>query len=112
MTGLRFRSPLKTFVVALVAACFLTFAKGAVTFALAADPVQPSGTTWETWPPKKPGPGVGPPGTAGEDAGRRTSSGISAGTWGWIAGGAAAVILIGVAASGGGGSSTTPAVHH
>jgi hypothetical protein len=114
MARLPFRSPLKAFVAVLSATCFLTFAQGAATFALAADPVQPPGTTWETWPPKKPLPGVEPaPGTAGEFAGGKTSSGISAGTWGWIAGGAAAAILIGVAAGGGGGgSSTTTTAHH
>jgi hypothetical protein len=117
MAGIRSRSPLKTIVAALSAACFLAFAQGAVTYAVAADPVPPSepstvppaGSTWETWPPKKPIPGVESPATAGEFGGQQTSSGISAGTWGWIAGGAAAAILIGVAVSGGGGgSSTTP----
>jgi len=111
----RFRSSMRAFVAVLSIACFLAFAQGAVTHALAADPVTPpatppKGTEWETWPPKKGGEASA---TAGEAAGARTSSGISAGTWGWIAGGTAAVILIVVlAAGGGGGGSTTTAVQH
>ena len=111
----RFRSTMKAFVAALSIACFLAFPQGAVTHAQAADPAAPSATPpasteWETWPPKK---GVDPSATAGEAAGAKTSSGISAGTWGWIAGGVAAVILIVVLAAGGSGSeSTTTAVQH
>jgi hypothetical protein len=78
--------------------------------------------TWETWPKKAAEPGVPPPSTppadssgaavAGEEAGTKTATGLSAGTIGWIALGAAAIIGIAVAAGsggGGGGGSTTPA---
>ena len=111
----RFRFPMKAFVAVLSIVCFLAFAQGAVPRALAADPATPPATPpatteWETWPPKK---GVEASATAGEAAGAKTSSGISAGTWGWIAGGVAAVILIVVLAAGGSGSeSTTTAVQH
>jgi hypothetical protein len=50
------------------------------------------------------------PSTAGEAAGEKTSSGISKGTWGWIAGGFAAAALIAVAAGGGGGGISSPAL--
>jgi hypothetical protein len=107
MANRRFRSPMKTFAAFLAVACFLTFGQGAVSSALAADPPAPPPSSppsvWETWPKKPAGPEA-----AGEAGGEKTTSGISAGTWGWIAGGVAAAVLIGVAASGGGGNGTTP----
>jgi hypothetical protein len=83
---------------------------GSVSRAVAAD-------EFETWPKKTTAPGTIPPAsdggaaTAGEEAGKKTYAGMSAGTIGWIALGAAAVIGIAVAAGGGGGgggSTTTP----
>jgi len=103
------RSPVKAVVAAVSIACFLAFAQGAVTHAVAAEP-------WETWPPKKPGPGGEIPPSeagaakAGEAAGKKTYAGLSAGTWGWIAlgvGGLAAILLI--AGGGGDGTTSTPA---
>lgn len=114
MTIRRFRSSMKTCAATIAIAFFLTFGPGAVSRVLAADPpapppaAPPAGTdTWETWPKKPEGAGA-----AGEAGGAKTSTGISAGTWGWIAGGTAAAILIGVAASGGGGGggSSSPPV--
>jgi hypothetical protein len=109
MRGIRFRYSAKSVIAILCAACFLTFAQGAVTHALAAE-------EWETWPPKKSvEPGVGDSeadgaAKAGDTAGKKTWAGLSAGTIGWIALGTAAVIGIAIAAGGGGGgSSTTPA---
>ena len=103
------RSPVKAVVAAVSIACFLAFAQGAVTHAVAQD-------TWETWPPKKPEPGVetapdAGAAKAGEAAGTKTYAGLSAGTWGWIAlgvGGLAAILLI----AGGGGDGTTAATTH
>lgn len=104
------RSPVKAVVAALSIACFLVFAQGAVFNAVAAEP-------WETWPPKKPGPGgeIPPPDAgaakAGEAAGKKTYAGLSAGTWGWIALGTAAVVGIAFALGGGGGGTTSTQTH-
>jgi hypothetical protein len=101
MTIRRFRSPMKMCAAILAIACFLTFGQGTVSTVLAADPPAPPPTgsnEWETWPKKPEGVTA-----AGESGGAKASSGISAGTWGWIAGAAALVVLIGVAASGGSG---------
>jgi len=109
MTIRRFCIPVKIFAAGMSLACFLAFGIVAVAPVLAADPA-PTSSTWETWPrsPATSGVPTGPA-TAGEAGGARTSSGISAGTWGWIAGGVAAAALIAVAAGGGGGSSSAPA---
>lgn len=104
------RSPVKAVVAAVSIACFLAFAQGAVTRAVAAD-------AWETWPPKKPAPGVETPppdagaAKAGEAAGKKTYAGLSAGTWGWIALGTAAVVGIAFALGGGGGGTTSTQTH-
>jgi hypothetical protein len=105
MSRNRSRSAWKSIVAILCAACFLSFAQGAGTQALAAE-------EWETWPKKTVEPGVGEPQTsgaakAGDAAGQKTYAGLSAGTIGWIALGAAVVIGIAVAAGGGGGGSTS-----
>ena len=117
MRGTRLRSAVKSVIAVLSAACFLTASIGTVSRAMAAE-------TWETWPKKTVEPGVQPPppstppadaagaAIAGEEAGTKTATGLSAGTIGWIALGAAAIIGIAVAAGGGGGGggeSTTPA---
>lgn len=108
MTVRRFRSPMKMCAALIAIAFFLTLGQGAVSSVLAADPpVDPpappaaGSDAWETWP-KKPAGAT----EAGEAGGAKTSSGISAGTWGWIAGGTAAVILIAVVAAGGSGGSS------
>jgi hypothetical protein len=90
---------LKSVVAILCAACFLAFAQGAVTQALAAE-------EWETWPKKGPGDEAGGAAEAGAVAGEKTDAGMSAGTIGWIALGTAAVIGIAIAAGGGGGDSS------
>jgi hypothetical protein len=96
---------LKSLIAILCAACFLTFTQGAVTQALAAE-------EWETWPKKPSEVEAGGAAKAGEDGGKKTYAGMSAGTIGWIALGTAAVVGIAIAAGGGGGggggSSTTP----
>ena len=120
MRGTRLRSSVRSVVAVLCAACFLTASIGTISRAVAAE-------TWETWPKKTVEPGVQPPppsppstppadatgaAIAGEEAGTKTATGLSAGTIGWIALGAAAIIGIAVAAGGGGGGggeSTTPA---
>jgi hypothetical protein len=105
MRGTRLRSTVKSVVAVLCAACFLAFAQGAVTQALAAE-------TWETWPKKPADTEAGGAAIAGEEGGKKTYAGMSAGTIGWIALGTAAVIGIAIAAGGsggGGGGSTTPA---
>ena len=107
MTNRRFRFPVKVLAALLSLACFLAFEIVAVSPVLAAEPAPKPPTTWETWPRTAPGTTTGPA-AAGEAAGAQTSSGISAGTWGWIAGGVAAVALIAVAAGGGGGGSSSP----
>ncbi|MBE0604145.1 MAG: hypothetical protein IH611_11060 [Deltaproteobacteria bacterium] len=109
MTNRRFRFPVKIFAAVMSLACFLAFEIVAVSPVLAAEPAPKPPSTWETWPrgPATSGVPTGPA-TAGEAGGEKTSSGISAGTWGWIAGGVAAVALIAVAAGGGGGGSSSP----
>lgn len=110
----RSRLQVKVLAALLSLACFLAFDIAAVAPVLAADPapaVKPAPkSSWETWPrrPETSGVVTGPS-TAGEAAGEKTSSGISKGTWGWIAGGVAAAALIAVAAGGGGGGSSSPA---
>jgi hypothetical protein len=111
--GIRLRYTVKSVIAIVCAACFLTMSLGSVSRAIAAD-------TWETWPKKTAEPGVQPPpppadtsgaAKAGEEGGKKTYAGMSAGTIGWIALGTAAVIGIAIAAGsggGGGGSSTTP----
>ncbi len=114
MTNRRFRFPVKALATLLSAACFLTFDIAAVSSVLAAEPAGPA--KWQTWPTKPEttlpsGKTVGP-GFAGEEAGTKTSAGISRGTWYWIAGGIAAAGIIALAAGGGGGGGsdggTTP----
>jgi hypothetical protein len=106
MPGTRPRSAGKSVVAILCAACFLAASLGSVSRAVAAD-------TFETWPKKTTEPGVEPaPATdgaaqAGDAAGKKTATGLSSGTIGWIALGAAAIIGIAVAAGGGGGGGTT-----
>ena len=107
MRGTRLRSTVKSVVAILCAACFLTMSIGSVSRAVAAD-------TLETWPKKTTEPGVEPkPGTdngaakAGDAAGKKTATGLSSGTIGWIAVGTAAVIGIAIAAGSGGGGSTS-----
>ena len=112
MHGTRLRSTMKSVVAILCAACFLTMSLGSVFRAVAADT---AADTFETWPKKTAEPGVEPqpaPGTegaakAGDAAGKKAATGLSAGTIGWIAVGVAAAIGIGIAAGGGGGGGTT-----
>jgi hypothetical protein len=107
MSRNRTRSALRSVVAILCAACFLTFAQAAVTQALAAEEAE----TWETWPKKTTGTEESGAAKAGEEGGKKTYAGMSAGTIGWIALGTAAVIGIAVAAGGGGGGSSTPPAH-
>ncbi len=108
MRGTRLQSTVKSVVAILCAACFLIISLGSVSRAVAAD-------TWETWPKKTAEPGVEPkPGTdangaaqAGDAAGKKTATGLSAGTIGWIAVGVAAIIGVAIAVGGGGGGSTS-----
>ena len=112
MRGTHHRSTVKSVIAILCAACFLTVSLGSVSRAVAAD-------TFETWPKKTSEPGVEPkPATdangaakAGDAAGKKAATGLSAGTIGWIAVGAAAVIGIAIAAGGGGGGSGTTSNH-
>jgi hypothetical protein len=97
----------KSVVAILSAACFLAMSMGSVTRAVAAD-------TFETWPKKTTEPGVdSKQGTdngavmAGDAAGKKTATGLSAGTIGWIAVGVAAIIGIAIAAGSGGGGTTS-----
>ena len=107
------RSTVKSVVAIFCAACFLTMSLGSVSRAVAADPAPAD--SFETWPKKKVEPGMEmPPATeangaakAGDAAGKKAATGLSAGTIGWIALGTAAVIGIAIAAGGGGGSGTT-----
>jgi hypothetical protein len=92
----------KSGVAVFCAACFLAMSLGSVTRVLAAD------DGFETWP-KKPATETGGAAKAGDAAGTKTATGMSAGTIGWIALGTAGVIGIAVAAGGGGGSSSSPA---
>ena len=107
MSRIHPRQGLKRIIAILCAACFLTFAQGAVTQVLAAE-------EWETWPKKGPETEAGGAADAGKTGGAKTYAGMSAGTIGWIALGTAAVIGIAIAAGGGGGGgggATTP-THH
>ena len=108
MRGTRRWSSVKPVIAILCAVCFLTMSLGSVSRAVAAD-------AFETWPKKTTGPDGAPippasdsgAATAGEEAGKKTYAGMSAGTIGWIALGTAAVIGIAVAAGSGGGGSTS-----
>jgi len=104
MSRNRTRSALKCIVAILCAACFLAFAQGIATQALAAE-------EWETWPKKAPGDEAGRAAEAGSAGGAKTYAGMSAGTIGWIAAGTAVIIVIAIAAGGGGGGSTTTSHH-
>ena len=106
MSGTRPRSAVKSIVAVLCAACFLTMSLGSVSRAVAAE-------TWETWPPKKADGAGTQPGAAnaGDEAGKKTSKGLSAGTIGWIAAGTAGVIGIVLIAGGGGGGGGTTSNH-
>jgi hypothetical protein len=95
---------LKCIVAILCAACFLAFAQGIATQALAAE-------EWETWPKKGPDTEAGGAAEAGKAGGAKTYAGMSAGTIGWIAAGTAVIIVIAIAAGGGGGGSTTTSHH-
>jgi len=109
MRGSRLRSTVMSIVAILCAACVLTVSLGSVSRAVAAE-------TFETWPKKAAEPGVTPKppadgsgaATAGDAAGKKTATGLSAGTIGWIAVGTAAVIGLAIAAGGGSGSSSSP----
>ena len=98
MSRNRPRSALKSVVAILCAACFLTFAQGAVTQTLAAE-------EWETWPKKPADAEAGGAAEAGRAGGAKTYAGMSAGTIGWIAAGTALVIGVVIAAGSGGSSS-------
>jgi hypothetical protein len=97
---------MKSVVAILCAACFLAMSMGSLTRAVAAE-------AFETWPKKKVEPGMEPePATegaaqAGDAAGKKSATGLSAGTIGWIAAGTAAVVGIAIAAGGGGGGSSS-----
>ena len=109
MRGPHFRFTIKSVVAILCATCFLTTSLGSVSRAVAAD-------DWETWPKKpaepvieqKPVPGANGAANAGNAAEKKTATGMSYKTIGWIALGIAAVIGIAIAAggSGGGGGGT------
>ena len=110
MLGTSLRATCRSVVAILSAVCFLTMSMGSVTRAVAAE-------AFETWPKKKVEPGMEPePATegaaqAGDAAGKKAATGLSAVTIGWIAAGTAAVVGIAIAAGGGGGSTTTPSHH-
>jgi hypothetical protein len=95
---------MKSVLAVLCAACFLTVSLGPVSRAVAAEP-------FETWPKKKIEPGMEPEtategaAQAGDAAGKKAATGLSAGTIGWIAAGTAAVVGIAIAAGGGGSTS-------
>ena len=118
-------SSVKPVIAILSAVCFLAMSLGSVTRAVAAEPIQVAAEAFETWP-KKPAEPAGAPippasvppegfppagdtgaAVAGDAAGQQASTGLSAGTIGWIALGAAAVIGIAVAAGSGGSGSTS-----
>ena len=105
MRRIRLRSAVKSIVAILCAVCFLAFAQGAVTQALAAE-------EWETWPKKAPEGEASGAATAGEEGGKKTYAGMSAGTIGWIALGTAAVIGIASAAGSGGSSGNGSTANH
>jgi hypothetical protein len=130
--GTHLRSTVKSVVAILCAVCFLAMSMGSVTRAAAADdtfetwpkkPAEPvvspkpvpdangAGKDWEMWPLKrtepvteqKPVTGADAAARAGDAVEKKTASGRSYGTIGWIALGIAAAIGIAVAAGGGGG---------
>jgi hypothetical protein len=136
MRGLHHRSTGRSVVAILSAVCFLTMSMGSVTRAVAAEdvfetwpkkPANPvvtprpvpdangTGKTWELWPIKrtrpvteqKPVTGADGAAKAEDAAEKKTASGRSYGTIGWIALGIAAAIGIAVAAGGGGGGGGT-----
>jgi len=126
----------RSVVAILSAVCFLVMSMGSATRAVAADdtfetwpkkPAEPvvaprpvpdasgAGKAWEMWPIKrtepvteqKPVTGADGAARAGDAAEKKTASGRSYGTIGWIALGIAAAIGIAVAAGGGGGGGGT-----
>jgi hypothetical protein len=118
------RSTGRSVVAILSAVCFLAMSMGSVTRAAAADdnwetwpkkpagPVVPpkpvpdaneAGKAWEVWPAKR----TEPAAKARDAAEKKTATGRSYGTIGWIALGIAAAIGIAVAAGGGGGGGGT-----
>jgi hypothetical protein len=124
MLGTSLRATCRSVVAILSAVCFLAMSMGSVTRAAAADdnwetwpkkpaePVVPpkpvpdangAGKTWEVWPAKR----TEPAAKAGNAAEKKTATGRSYGTIGWIALGIAAAIGIAVAAGGGGGGGGT-----
>ena len=124
MRGRHHRSTGRSVVAILSAVCFLAMSMGSVTRAAAADdnwetwpkkpaePVVPpkpvpdangAGKAWELWPAKR----TVPAAKAGDAAEKKTATGRSYGTIGWIALGIAAAIGIAVAAGGGGGGGGT-----
>ncbi|HLN91897.1 MAG TPA: hypothetical protein VK429_08585 [Patescibacteria group bacterium] len=104
MRGPHFRFTIKSVVAILCAACFLAMNLGSVSRAVADD-------AWEAWPKKtaepvielKPATDANEAAKAGDTAGKKTATGSSYKTIGWIALGIAAVIGIAIAAGGGGG---------
>lgn len=136
MRGPRHRSTGRSVVAILSAVCFLAMSTGSVIRAAAAEdvfetwPKKPAdagvapepvpdangaGKTWEMWPKKRTEPGIerkpvtGADGAAriGDAAEKKTATGRSYRTIGWIALGIAAAIGIAVAAGGGGGGGGT-----
>lgn len=124
MRGPHHRSTGRSVVAILSAVCFLAMSMGSVTRAAAADdnwetwpkkpaePVVPpkpvpdangAGKAWDVWPAKR----TEPAAKAGDAAEKKTATGRSYGTIGWIALGIAAAIGIAVAAGGGGGGGGT-----
>jgi hypothetical protein len=124
MLGTSLRATCRSVVAILCAVCFLAMSMGSVTRAAAADdnwetwpkkpaePVVPpkpvpdangAGKAWEVWPAKR----TEPAAKAGDAAEKKTATGRSYGTIGWIALGIAAAIGIAVAAGGGGGGGGT-----
>jgi len=130
------RSTGRSVVAILSAVCFLAMSMGSVTRALAADntfetwpnklaepgvapkPVPDAngaGKAWEMWPIKRTEPVIGQKPVTGADgaakaedaAEKKTATGRSYGTIGWIALGIATAIGIAVAAGGGGGGGGT-----
>jgi len=88
MSRNRTRSALRSVVAILCGRCFLTFAQGAVRRPFAAE----EGRDMETWPKKPTDTETSGAAIAGEEGGKKTYAGMSAGTIGWIALGTAAVI--------------------
>jgi len=126
-------SSVKPVIAILSAVCFLAMSLGSVTRAVAAEafetwpkkpaepagaPIPPASVPPASVPPASVPPASVPPegfppagdtgaAVAGDAAGQQASTGLSAGTIGWIALGAAAVIGIAVAAGSGGSGSTS-----